>query len=155
MFLCKWDFPKFLDLYLAYFIEFRFRSLNILSPSFSILSLMNCVSFSTTFIILEGHRAFCLFYNGLYHMTSPYLVPRTTDAQWSLFSLKPQTFGLCRQFGQINFGAFGVFLAHIGTMSPLSMFSINQPLFLQKTKPLYPNPEYLSGIGIWIWAAKN
>ena len=40
--------------YLAYFIEFQFRSLNILSPSFSILSLMNCVSFSTTFIILEG-----------------------------------------------------------------------------------------------------
>jgi hypothetical protein len=39
------------------------------------------------------------------------------------------------------------------TVSPLSMFSINQPLFLQflqKTKPLY-----LFGIGIWIWAAKN
>jgi hypothetical protein len=33
-------------------------------------------------------------------------------------------------------------------VSPLSMFSINQPLFLQKTKPLYPNPKYL--FGIWI-----
>ena len=33
----------------------------------------------------------------------------------------------------------------------------NQPLFLQKTKPIYPNPKYLFGIGIWIWiwAAKN
>ena len=30
----------------------------------------------------------------------------------------------------------------------LSMFFINQPLFLQKTKPLYPNPKYLFGIGI-------
>jgi hypothetical protein len=30
----------------------------------------------------------------------------------------------------------------------LSMFSINQPVFLQKTKPLYPNPKYLFGIGI-------
>ena len=28
-------------------------------------------------------------------------------------------------------------------------------IFLQKTKPLYPHPEYLFGIGIWIWAAKN
>ena len=27
--------------------------------------------------------------------------------------------------------------------------------FLQKTKPLYPNPKYLFGIWIWIWAAKN
>ena len=29
-----------------------------------------------------------------------------------------------------------------------SMFSINQQLFLQKIKPLYPNPKYLFGIGI-------
>ena len=33
------------------------------------------------------------------------------------------------------------------------MFSINETLFLQKTKPLYPHLKYL--IGIWIWAAKN
>ena len=45
--------------------------------------------------------------------------------------------------------------AHYGTVSPMSMFSINQPLFLQNTKPLYPNPKYLFGIGIWNWAAKN
>ena len=35
-------------------------------------------------------------------------------------------------------------------MSPLF---INQPLFLQKTKLLYPNPKYL--FGIWIWTEKN
>ena len=27
------------------------------------------------------------------------------------------------------------------------MFSINQPLFLQKTKPLYPNPNIYLGLG--------
>ena len=37
----------------------------------------------------------------------------------------------------------------------LSMFSINQPFFLQKTKLLYPNTKYLFGIRIWIWAANN
>ena len=36
----------------------------------------------------------------------------------------------------------------VHNVSPLSMFSINQPLCLQKTKPLYPNPKYLFGIGI-------
>ena len=46
-------------------------------------------------------------------------------------------------------GIFGQFIStHFGTVGPLSMFSINQPLFLQKTKPLYPNPKYLFGIGI-------
>ena len=58
--------------------------------------------------------------------------------------------GLGRQYGQINFGAiwgiFGQFIsAHFGTVSPLSMFSINQPIFLQ-IEPLYPNPKYLFGI---------
>ena len=35
------------------------------------------------------------------------------------------------------------------------MFSIIRPLFPQKTKPLYPHPKNLFGIGILIWAAKN
>ena len=52
-----------------------------------------------------------------------------------------------------NFEAFGVFYSqfistHFGTVSPVSMFSINQPLFLQKTKHLYSNIKYLFGIGI-------
>ena len=37
---------------------------------------------------------------------------------------------------------------HFGTMISLSMFSIIQPLFLQKIK-------YLFGSGIWIWISKN
>ena len=53
-----------------------------------------------------------------------------------------------RQIGQINFGAFGVFSAKLSSpilvlwsVRPLSMFSSNQPLFLQKTKPLYPHTK--------------
>ena len=47
-------------------------------------------------------------------------------------------------------GIWGIFdqtiSTHFGTVSPLFMLSINQPLFLQKkTKPLYPNPKYLFG----------
>jgi hypothetical protein len=32
-------------------------------------------------------------------------------------------------------------------LSPWSMLSNNQPLFLQKTKPLYPNTKYF----YWDW----
>jgi hypothetical protein len=46
-------------------------------------------------------------------------------------------------------GIFGQIIStHFGKVSPLSMFSNIQPLFLQKTKPLYPQPKYLFGIGI-------
>ena len=47
----------------------------------------------------------------------------------------PKLLGLGRQFGQIHFGAFGVFWADLSA-------HINQSLL--KTKPLYPNP-------IWDW----
>ena len=56
------------------------------------------------------------------------------------------TFGL----GQSNWadkfwGIWGIFgqtiSTHFGTVSPLFMFSIIQPLFLQKTKPLNPHPK--------------
>jgi len=69
------------------------------------------------------------------------------------FSLKSRTFGR----GQTNWadkfwGIWGIFgrnmSTNFGTVSPLSMLSIIQPLFLQKTKPLYPHPKYLFGIGI-------
>jgi hypothetical protein len=59
------------------------------------------------------------------------------------FHRNPKLLGLGRQIEQINYGAFGVF-----SVSPLSMFVINQPLLLQETKPLYPSPKYLFGIGI-------
>ena len=49
-------------------------------------------------------------------------------------------------------GVWGIFRqtisTHFGTASTLSMFSIIQPLFLQKTKPLYPHLKYLFGIAI-------
>jgi hypothetical protein len=76
-----------------------------------------------------------------------------------LLSLKSRTSG----FGQTNWadkfwGIWGIFgqtsSTHFGTMSPLSMFSIIQPLFLKKN-PLYPHPKYLFGIGILIWSEKN
>ena len=36
-------------------------------------------------------------------------------------------------------GIFGRFIStHFGTVSPLPMSSMNQPLYLQKTRPLYP-----------------
>jgi hypothetical protein len=46
-------------------------------------------------------------------------------------------------------GILGLFIStHFGNVSSLSMFPFNQPLFLQKTKPLFPNLKYLFGIGI-------
>ena len=43
-----------------------------------------------------------------------------------------------RQFGSINFGAFGVFSDNLSNfILVLSMFPINQPLFLQTIKSLY------------------
>ena len=83
---------------------------------------------------------------------------RTTDAQWCIFESKSKTFGLGQTIWADKFwgiwGIFGWFInTHFGTVSHLPMFSINQLLFLQKTKPSYPNSNYLSGI--WIWATKN
>ena len=50
---------------------------------------------------------------------------------------------------------FGRFIStYFGTVSSLSMFSINQPLFLQKTKPIYkviyPIPSTLN-IDLILW----
>ena len=58
----------------------------------------------------------------------------------------------CAWADKLGRGIWGIFgrtiSTHLGTVSPMSMFSIIQPLFLQKTKPLYPHPKYLFGIGI-------
>ena len=74
---------------------------------------------------------------------------RTKDTQWSLFfHWNPELLGLGKQFGQINFRAFGIFgrfiSTHFCTVSPLSTFSIIQPLLLQKLS-LYIH------IFIWDW----
>ena len=81
-------------------------------------------------------------------------ISQTTDVQWSLFSSKSQNFGLGQTIWTDKFWGiwviFGRFIStHFGTVSK----RLTQSLFLQKTKPLYPNPKYL--FGIWIWAAKN
>ena len=78
----------------------------------------------------------------------------------AFFHPNSKRFGFGGQIGQISLGAFGLFSAELSaqifsTLSPLIMFFINQPLFLQKTKPLLQHPKELFGIGIWIWAAKN
>ena len=84
-------------------------------------------------------------------------IPQCTDYERpneAFFHRNPKLLGLGRQFGQINFGAFGVFSANYqhpfwySYLSPLSMLSIIQPLFLQKTKPFYPNSKYLFGIDL-------
>jgi hypothetical protein len=66
--------------------------------------------------------------------------PNEAFFYWNL-----ELLGLGGHIGQINSGAFGVFLAELSApilvqidqrenrVSPLSMFSIIQPLFLQKT----------------------
>ena len=85
--------------------------------------------------------------------------PRTTDI-WVSFFQKSLTFGLGRTFWEKHFwGLWSIFgrtiSTHFGNVSTLSIFSIIQPLFLQKTKLLYPIHIYSFGSGIWIWAANN
>ena len=73
----------------------------------------------------------------------------------NLFSSKSQILGLGQTIWADKFwgiwGIFGRFIStHFGTESPLSMFFINQPLFLQKTKPvcLYIHiPNIYLGLG--------
>ena len=94
---------------------------------------------------LKAFRSRCRFSSGS--------TTRTTDAQRSLFSLKYQTFGLGQAIWADKFwgiwGIYGQFIStNFATVSPLSIFPINQPLFLQKNKPLHPNPKYIFGIGI-------
>ena len=53
--------------------------------------------------------------------------------------------GLGRHFVlKFFWGIWGIWTisTHFGTVSSLSMISIIQPLFLQKTKLLYPTPKY-------------
>jgi hypothetical protein len=74
--------------------------------------------------------------------------------------LKSQTFGLGQTIWAVKvwgiWGLTGQFIStHFGSVNPLSMFSNNQPLFLQKTEPLYPNHKYALRIVILIWAAMN
>ena len=68
--------------------------------------------------------------------------PRTTDTGTPRenFFQKSQTFGLGQtNWAEFFWGIWGIFgqtiSTHFGTVIPLSMFSIIQQLFLQKTRP--------------------
>ena len=69
-----------------------------------------------------------------------WLYSRTTDAQWSLFSLKSQTF----EIGQIKFGALGVFSTKLS--APILVlwvlcpcFPLSNQCFYKKTNVHIPN----------------
>ena len=71
----------------------------------------------------------------------------------AFFSSKYQIFGLGQTIRTDKFwsilGIFGRFIStHFGTVGFLSKFSINQPLFLQKAKPLNTNSKDLFGTPI-------
>ena len=70
----------------------------------------------------------------------------------AFFPLKSRTFGLGQTIWEDKlwgiWGIFGrTFSTHFGTASPLSMFPMFKPIFLQKTKLLYPQLQ----INIWDW----
>ena len=80
------------------------------------------------------------------------LSPRTTDAQWSLFSLKSRTFGLGQTNWAVKFwGNWGIFgrtiSPHFGVVSPLSMCSIVQPLSLKNLSLYICIPNIHLGLG--------
>jgi hypothetical protein len=66
--------------------------------------------------------------------------------------LKSRTFGLAQTNWADKFWGiwdiFGQTISSFGTMSPLSMFYNIQPLFLQKTNPLYPHPLLFIYLGL-------
>jgi hypothetical protein len=69
-----------------------------------------------------------------------------------LFYQNPKLLGLGRQFGPKIFGGiwciYGRFIStHFGTVSTLSMFSINQLLFLQKLRLYIQIPNIYLGLG--------
>ena len=67
------------------------------------------------------------------------------------FASKSQTFGLGRTIWADKFwviwGIFGQFISTYFTVSPLSMFFINQPLFLQKLSLYIQIPKIHLGLG--------
>ena len=70
----------------------------------------------------------------------------------AFFHWNSKVLGLGRQIGQINFGAFGVFSAKLSApILVLSMFSMIQPLFLQKSKPINSQPKIYLGLGFEFW----
>ena len=103
--------------------------------SFSTVRSYTCFMYSLD-IILTGQNKFAYEIDDNFR-NNP-LVHGLRTPNEAFFHQNPKLLGLGRQFGQINFVAFGVFSADLSpsilvlqyTVSPLSMFSINHPLFL-------------------------
>ena len=71
-------------------------------------------------------------------------------------------FGLVRQIGQINSGAFVLFYFRPNYQHPfwcieslVHYFRYSIIISKKHPKPLYPHPKYLFGILILIWASKR
>ena len=78
-----------------------------------------------------------------------WLTDRTTDAQWSLFSLKSKTFGLRQTNWSDKFWAFGVFLAKLSAPSlvqwvPCPLFN---HYFYKKLRLYIHIPNIYLGLG--------
>ena len=91
-----------------------------------------------------------------------FMTPPITDYghPGKAFFKNPKLLCLGRHFGLKFFEALGVFSAKqsapilvLWVLCQCFPLFIIQPLFLQKTKPLYPHLKYL--FGIWILATKN
>ena len=69
----------------------------------------------------------------------------------ALFSKIPNFWAWADKLGRKFWGIWSIYgrfiSTHFGTVGSMSMFSMNQILFLQKTKPIYPNPKnvFVSG----------
>ena len=84
-----------------------------------------------------------------------FIVIATNYGRPMKFSLKSRTFvflALADELGRYILGHMGYFRLnyqhplYFGTVNPLFMFTLIQPIFLQKTKPLLPHSKYLYGI---------
>ena len=105
-------------------------------PSKHISSGRGRLQFNPKFIL---GLAFFLFWDKI---GKKYWQSRTTDAQWSLFSLKSRTFGI----GHTNCGVLGVFLVKLSApilvqWVPCPCFPCYSTIISTKTQPLYPLPK--------------
>ena len=120
---------------------------------------MSCMYILNLFASLFGQSDGCNIWQVLFELNNEFMYGLRTPNK-AFFHWNPELLGLGRQIGQINSGAFGVFSAKLS--APILVqwvscpcFPLFKNYFYKKTKPLYPHPKYLFGIGIWVWAKKD
>ena len=79
---------------------------------------------------------------------------RATDAQEAFFHWNPKLLGLSRQFGPINFGAFGVFSANLSApililWVPCPCFPLINHYFYKKLSLYIHIPNIYLGFGLY------